>query len=217
MPSRLPPTSSLVNTRRTRTDRSMTVDGSEAAGSDCGRVQPGRTTSGPTYLDDGRMIFPAAACSTAWVHQPTVRLTANVGVNIERGGRRWPSRPRRSTRRCSGAVDRASSSASVARISASTAIARSTSSPPRPSAISRRSAERGSRTAVHRVSEAHDPAPGCDLAAYVVSGAATARRLRRVHPTPVRAHRHGAGRRALRSPRTPRPPGRRRCSRRPGR
>ena len=29
--------------------------------------------------------MPSAACSTAWVTQPIVRLTANVGVNIERG------------------------------------------------------------------------------------------------------------------------------------
>ena len=38
----------------------------------------------------GGSACPGAACSTAWAHQPTVRLTANVGVNIVRGqpGRR---------------------------------------------------------------------------------------------------------------------------------
>ena len=33
----------------------------------------------------GRISLPCAACSTAWVVQPTVRLTANVGVNDARG------------------------------------------------------------------------------------------------------------------------------------
>lgn len=31
------------------------------------------------------MSLAAAACSTMWAHQPTVRLTANVGVNIVLG------------------------------------------------------------------------------------------------------------------------------------
>ena len=31
------------------------------------------------------MSLPTAACSTTWLVQPIVRLTANVGVNIDRG------------------------------------------------------------------------------------------------------------------------------------
>lgn len=44
-----------------------------------------RKSGGPTYRALGRMILRSSACSRMLAHQPTIRLTAKVGVNICRG------------------------------------------------------------------------------------------------------------------------------------